>query len=119
MHAARAPLIAGEKITTIYLWTDSASATVQGIYMITSAKQKLNGAGDRKLSGAGLKADKLASGVLLGITAATRGAEQLLAAISFNFLELPSSSAMAVDMPAINLASLVFTPQVTIKSSTR
>jgi hypothetical protein len=87
--------------------------------MITSAKQKLNGAGDRELSNAVLKADKLASGVLLGVTAATRGAKELLAAISFNFLELPSSSAMAVDMPTINLASLVFTPELTIKSSTR
>jgi hypothetical protein len=112
---------AGEKIKELYLWTDLANRTVQGVYIVTTTMQKLRGYGDRSLTQASLvvKSPNLATGILFGVTAATKPATEVLAAISFNFLLVPISSAIAVDMPSINIEELEFRPQVSIQSSTR
>ncbi len=110
---------AGELIKELYLWSNAA--VVEGVHIITSSKQKLSGGGGRSLNRASLavKAANLATGVLLGITAATAPNSVQLTAISFNFLQLPTSAAIAVDMPSIAIDELVFVPQVSIQSSLR
>ena len=114
---------AGERVKELHLWTDPVEGVLEGVYMITSRPQtgRLNGAGNRSLSRTTLsvKGDDLATGVLLGVTAAMKPGSEQLAAISFEFLRVPVSSAIAVDMPSIAIEELVFKPQVSIQSSTR
>jgi hypothetical protein len=83
------PLPAAEKIKELYLWTDPGSALLEGIHIITSNSQKLVGGGGRYLTKAtlSLKAKDMATGVLLGISAAMRSDTLLLSAVSFNFLQ--------------------------------
>jgi hypothetical protein len=93
---------------------------LQGIYIVTIRAQTLNGAGTgRMLTKATLvvKYGNLGTGVLLGVTAASQPDSQLLSAVSFNFLQPPISSAIAVDMPSVAIEELVFRPEVSISSS--
>jgi hypothetical protein len=114
---------ADEKIKELRIWTDTAigNPVLQGIYIVTSSNQRLDGRQGRLLTEADMivKAPDLATGVLLGITAAQKARTEVLSAIGFNFLKVPTSSAISVDMPSINIDALEFKPQVSIQSSTR
>jgi hypothetical protein len=92
---------------------------VQGVYILTSTSQRFNGGGGRSVASLTLKGADLGTGLLLGVTAAMQPETELLSAISFNFLEVPVSSAIAIDMPSIAIEELVFMPQVSIQSSVR
>jgi hypothetical protein len=113
----------GEKIVELRIWTDTTinNPVLQGIYMVTSRNQRLDGRQGRLMTEADVivKAPNLTTGVLLGVTAAQKARTEVLSAIGFNFLKVPTSSAIAVDMPSINIDALEFKPQVSIKSSTR
>jgi hypothetical protein len=92
---------------------------VQGITIITNSDRQLRGDGGRLPSAASLKVKgaSLGSGILLGITVATKPGTAELSAIGFSFLRMPVSSAITVDMPKIDIDKLVFKPQVSIESS--
>jgi hypothetical protein len=117
-----APLGPDEKIKELRIWTDTANTVVQGVYIVTTSGKRLNGGGVGRLlteADVVVKAPDLATGVLLGVTVATKPKTEVLSAISFNFLKVPTSSAIAIDMPSININELEFRPQVSIQSSTR
>jgi hypothetical protein len=117
---------ADEKIKELRIWTDASvtNPVIKGIYILTSRNQQLDARQDLQrllLTKADVivKAPDLATGVLLGITAAQKDQTEVLSAISFNFLKVPNSSAISVDMPSINIDALEFKPQISIQSSTR
>jgi hypothetical protein len=100
------------------MWTDGPKGLLLAMYMTTDKGNTLNG-NPGKLSSyeasATLKLGKndMASGILLGITAALRNQKdptspEGIMALSFNFMQMPSSTALAVDMPWINIDDLEF-----------
>jgi hypothetical protein len=111
----------GDTVKEIYLWTDSSAAAVQGIYitMASSATLRLAANLGRSLAQPNLKMSgaQLGSGILLGLAAATRPGSMALAAVSFNFLSMPASVAIAFDMPAIDLEKVQQEPQQQVQSS--
>jgi hypothetical protein len=111
---------AADTIINLWLWTDGAA--VQGILLKTSSGVQLKAQQGRWPSQAtaawSAAAEQLGSGLLLGVSAATTpDSTQALLALSFNFLQKPSGIATAVDMPAINLEAMQFTPVAAIRSS--
>ncbi len=109
----------GDTVKDLYLWTDAATAQVQGIYMTMKSSSRLAASNNRSLAQPTLKrsGSDLGSGILLAVTAATHRTTLDLAAISFAFLNRPVSTAMSVDMPAINIDSLQFEAKQTTDSS--
>jgi hypothetical protein len=106
------------QIIALYAWIDGPKGLLLGLYMTTLKGQKLDGrqplaslstANGIKISN---KAD-LASGILLGVTALVRDEDDPtspggIMGISLNFMQVPSSTALAVDMPWINIDDIVF-----------
>jgi hypothetical protein len=60
---------------------------------------------------------ELGAGLLLGLAAAIKPDSQALSALSFSFLQLPTSSSVAVDMPVINMDQVKYQPQAVVRSS--
>ncbi len=113
---------AGEKIKELRVWTDPASAVIQGIHMLTSTPKELDGrpAGLLLTSASVTKRGaELGTAILLGVAAAEKPGSKLLSAISFTFLVVPTSSAISVDMPNIDLTQLKLVPKVDVKTSMR
>jgi hypothetical protein len=101
-------------VQDLYLWTNATTAAVQGIYitMTSSVSARLTASNGWPLSQPSLKrsGSELGTGLLLGITAAA-GPTLALSAVGFAFLIPPVSTALAVDMPAIDIDSMQFEPQ--------
>jgi hypothetical protein len=100
------------------MWTDGPKGLLLAMSMTTNKGNTLNGNPAQLSSYASsatlkLKEPDLASGILLGITAALRDQKdptspEGIMALSFNFMQTPSSTALAVDMPWINIDDLEF-----------
>jgi hypothetical protein len=121
-EVASVRLAPNDKVTALYVWTNSTQMRVQGIQIKMSSGIRLNGAQGRLPTQASLRLDKpgdLGSGLLLGVVGSAKPGSEVLSAVGFSFLQLPMSSAIAVDMPSIAIEEVVFTPQVSIQSSTR
>jgi hypothetical protein len=116
---ASVTIAAADTIQSLYLWT--SGPVVQGILLKTSSGAQLR-ANQGKLptqATASWTADagRLGSGLLLGVSAAVRPGSLTLSALSFSFLQAPSSYATAVDMAAISMDAVKFTPMAVVKSS--
>jgi hypothetical protein len=109
----------GDVVKDLYLWTDAATAEVQGIYITMKSSSRLAASNGRSLAQPTLKrsGSELGSGILLAVTAAAEPTTLRLAAISFTFLNPPVSTAMSVDMPAIDIESLQYETKQTTDSS--
>ena len=111
------------QVKDLYLWTNATTAVVQGIYitMTSSASARLAASNGWPLAQPSLKrsGSDLGTGLLLGITAAVAAAGPTLAfsAIGFTFLMPPVSTALAVDVPAINIDSMQFEARQVTDSS--
>jgi hypothetical protein len=120
---ANVAIPAGDTIINLWLWTDGLA--VQGILLKTSSGVQLKAQQGRRPTQAtaawSAASEQLGSGLLLGVSArrgSTQPGTQALSALSFNFLQKPSSYATAVDMPAINLdGGVQFTPMAATRSS--
>ncbi len=113
---------AGEKVKELRIWTDAARLLVQGIHILTSSAQELDGRpAGLSLTSANVtkKGPDLGTAILLGVAAAEKVGSELLSAISFTFLVVPASSAISVDMANIDLKQLKFEPKVDVKTSVR
>ena len=91
-----------------------------GVFIKTVSGVKTAAPAGLKFSQAQVKLTKfgeLGTGLLLGVSAATKPDSQVLSALGFSLLQLPSSSSVAVDMPAIDINSIKVQPQVVVKSS--
>jgi hypothetical protein len=113
----------GDKVKELYLWTNSTTAVVQGIHitMTSSSSARLAASNNRSLAQPTLKGSgsDLGTGLLLGVTTAVAadGPTLTLSAIGFTFLNRPVSTALAVDMPAIDIDSMQFEVQEVTDSS--
>ncbi len=106
-----------DRVTELYVWTDSSAVRVQGVAMKLASGARLDGGGGRRATEAQLQLDEpgaLGSGLLLGLAAAAKPDSKLLSAIGFSFLSSPMSAAMAVLMPEIRIEEVRFTPKVDI-----
>jgi hypothetical protein len=102
-----------DRVTELYVWTDSSAARVQGVAMKLASGARLDGGQGRLTSTAQLRLDRpgdLGSGLLLGLVGALKPGSKVLSAIGFSFLRPPVSAALAVLMPAIRIEELRFTP---------
>jgi hypothetical protein len=112
----------GDKVQDLYIWTDSAAGTVEALQILTEGEKLLDARGGRGPNTATVKIigrRNLGTGILMGVAAAViSGTEDdELSAISFTFLRPLASMAVAVDMPAIDLESLVYKPAQSIAST--
>jgi hypothetical protein len=110
----------GDRVKELYVWVDQSTASVQGIHITMFSGAQLDGSqgGDFTKASLSLVAvGALGSGLLLGATAAIRPDTSALSALSFTFLGSPTSSAIAVDMAAIDIDSLQYVPAFNSKSS--
>jgi hypothetical protein len=115
----RLPIPAGGRIKSLYLWINAQDGTMVGMYLRLMTGERLDLSGGRRLDQAALALvdGALGTGLLLGATAAQMSGSQALSALSFSLLKQPASAAMAIDMPTINMESLLFIPEASIRSS--
>jgi hypothetical protein len=115
----RLAIPAGARVKSLYMWTDGEDGTVLGLFLRLTTGERLDLSAGRRLEHASLVLvdGALGTGLLLGAAAAEAPGSRLVAALSFSLLRQPASAAMAIDMPAIDMGSLLFTPQASIRSS--
>jgi hypothetical protein len=106
-----------DRVTELYVWTDSSAVRVQGVAMKLASGARLDGDQGRRATEAQLQLDEpgaLGSGLLLGLAAAAKPDSKVLSAIGFSFLSSPMSAALAVLMPEIRIEEVRFTPKVDV-----
>jgi hypothetical protein len=119
----------GDTVRQLHIWTDDQSTSIRGVHIMmdSSVTHVLDASLGNSFSQASLQMNgsSLGSGIMLGLTAvvqpsSVRGSAASLLAMGFNFLDSPVSSAIAVDMPVIDLDSnLTYTPVYSSTSTIR
>ena len=110
-----------DRVTEVFIWTDSSLMRVQGVAMKLASGARLDGGQGRRATEAQVQLDQpgdLGSGLLLGVAAAAKPGDKVLSAVAFAFLKPPVSSAMAVDMPSIDIEAAAFKPRADVRFKT-
>lgn len=117
--AAQLSLAETEQVKELYL-IGNAQGGLLGLYITTTTLgNMLNALFGRNLNMATKYAPAdLGSGILLGAAVAVDTSQDMLTAAAFIFLAVPHSTAFAVDMPAIDLASARVDVKLSLRSAT-
>jgi hypothetical protein len=110
----------GDRAKQLWVWVDEATTAIQALHINMVSGAKLAASQSRPFDQAALavtSASGLGSGLLLGLAEAVKPGSGALSALSFSFLKTPTSTGVAVDMPAIDLIAAKFAPAFNSKSS--